>query len=104
MMGTRNNNDSIKKNNDGDDVQHPCISQDKLEYAAVTNKPTISVAKVYCLLMLVHCMLAWGGGGGKKEELLLIKLLKDLVTKGPRQVKQLPSQKLLVTGFPGRSG
>lgn len=77
MMGTRNNNDNIKKNNDGDDVQHPCISQDKPEYAAVTNNPTISVAKVYCLLILVHCTLPWGGGSGKKEEVLLIKLLKD---------------------------
>lgn len=28
------------------------ISQDKPGYAAVANKPTISVARLYCLLML----------------------------------------------------
>lgn len=67
-----------------------CISQGKLAYAAVSNKPTISVAKVYCLFMLVHCKLACSL---QKEEMLLI-----LVCKIPGQVKQLPSiQKLPVT-------
>lgn len=56
--GTRNTNDNIKNRNDGDDATPPppfmehSISQDKPDYAAVANKPTISVAKLYCLLML----------------------------------------------------